>query len=113
MEQYPSPGPSPAQRGIAGSSAFGKAIVPDQLQERIEGEIGDLFFVLVNIARYLSLDPESALRKTNRKFRRRFQYIESELRKRGCDWKNVSLETMEELWQQAKQGEPAETSKQP
>ena len=39
----------------------------------MEEEVGDLFFVLVNIARYLSLDPESALRKTNRKFRRRFQ----------------------------------------
>ena len=49
--------------------------VPDHLKEKVEGEIGDLFFVLVNLARYLSVDPESALRKTNRKFRQRFGYL--------------------------------------
>ena len=46
----------------------------------MEDEVGDLFFVLVNIARYLSLDPESALKKTNRKFKRRFQWMEDRLR---------------------------------
>jgi len=45
----------------------------DKLRQRMEEEVGDLFFVLVNIARYLSLDPESALKKTNRKFKRSFQ----------------------------------------
>ena len=49
----------------------------------MEEEVGDLFFVLVNIARYLSLDPESALRKTNRKFKRRFQWMEERLHESG------------------------------
>jgi nucleoside triphosphate diphosphatase len=67
-------------KGIAGS---GKPKVPPEWRERLEDEVGDLFFVLVNIARYLSLDPESALRKTNRKFKRRFQWMEERLRASG------------------------------
>ncbi len=63
----------PSGTGIAGS---GKPNVAPEVRERLEDEVGDLFFVLVNIARYLSLDPESALRKTNRKFKRRFQWME-------------------------------------
>src|SRR5579864_9515663 len=55
--------PKPAARGIAGS---GKPQIPEHLRHRLEEEVGDLFFVLVNIARYLSLDPESSLKKTNR-----------------------------------------------
>ena len=52
-------------------------------QEEIEGEIGDLFFVLVNLARFLKVDPEQALRKTNRKFRHRFGHVERELAGQG------------------------------
>jgi MazG family protein len=76
--------------------------VPETLHARIEDEVGDLFFVLVNIARYLSVDPESALRKTNRKFRRRFGWLEEQLRKRGKTLEQSNLEEMETLWQQAK-----------
>jgi len=90
---------------VAGSSDPNKAKVSEKLQQRLEGEIGDLFFVLVNIARYLSVDPESALRKTNRKFRERFHHVESGLRDAGQVWEDVSLEKMEELWQEAKQRE--------
>ena len=68
----------------------------------MEGEVGDLFFVLVNIARYLSVDPESALRKTNRKFRRRFGWMEEQLREQGRTLEEATLEEMEGLWQQAK-----------
>ena len=68
----------------------------------MEGEVGDLFFVLVNIARYLSVDPESALRKTNRKFRRRFGWMEEQLREQGRTLEQATLEEMEALWQQAK-----------
>ncbi len=57
--------------------------IPPELREHVEDEVGDLFFVLVNIARYLSVDPESALRKTNRKFRRRFSWLEEQLRQQG------------------------------
>src|SRR5882757_7608682 len=70
----------PAERGVAGS---GKPQVPEELRHRLEEEVGDMFFVLVNIARYLSLDPESALKKTNRKFKRRFQWMEEQLRSGG------------------------------
>jgi uncharacterized protein YabN with tetrapyrrole methylase and pyrophosphatase domain len=90
-------------RGIAGS---GKPQVPGDLRERLEDEVGDLFFVLVNIARYLSVDPESALRKTNRKFKRRFQWMEERLRANGRGPAQASMDELEELWQQAKQQEP-------
>jgi uncharacterized protein YabN with tetrapyrrole methylase and pyrophosphatase domain len=71
----------------------------------LEGEVGDLFFVLVNIARYLSLDPESALKKTNRKFKRRFQWVEDQLRTSERSPQQASMEELESLWQQAKQQE--------
>jgi MazG family protein len=80
----------------------GKASVPPELQEEVEDEVGDLFFVLVNIARYLSVDPESALRKTNRKFRRRFGWLEEQLRRQGRALEDAGLEEMEALWQEAK-----------
>jgi uncharacterized protein YabN with tetrapyrrole methylase and pyrophosphatase domain len=56
----------------------------------------------VNIARYLAVDPESALRRTNRKFRRRFNWLEQQLRAQGKDLEQATLEEMEALWQQAK-----------
>ena len=86
----------------AGSSPSSKQAIPAQLHEHIEAEVGDLFFVLVNIARYLSVDPESALRKTNRKFRRRFGWMEEQLREQGRTLEQATLEEMETLWQQAK-----------
>jgi ATP diphosphatase len=89
----------PSAAGIAGS---GKAQIPAETRARLEDEVGDLFFVLVNIARYLSLDPESALRKTNRKFRRRFQRMEERLRDRGLEPQQVSMDELERLWQEAK-----------
>jgi len=94
--------PQSAGKGIAGS---GKPEVPEELRERLEDEVGDLFFVLVNIARYLSLDPESALRKTNRKFKRRFQWMEERLRGSGRGPAQASMDELESLWQEAKQAE--------
>jgi MazG family protein len=94
--------PAPAQAGIAGS---GRPQVSPPLRERLEDEVGDLFFVLVNIARFLSLDPESALRKTNRKFKRRFQWIEERLQSTGRTPQQASMDELESLWQQAKQQE--------
>jgi nucleoside triphosphate diphosphatase len=79
--------------------------VPEELRSRIEDEVGDLFFVLVNIARYLAVDAESALRKTNRKFRQRFGWVEEQLRKQGKRLEESSLEEMETLWQRAKSRE--------
>jgi MazG family protein len=76
--------------------------IPEELRARIEDEVGDLFFVLVNIARYLAVDAESALRKTNRKFRRRFGWVEEQLRRRGKRLEDSNVDEMEELWQEAK-----------
>jgi len=102
IEQVPDPGPRPQGRGMAGS---GRTAVPEDLQVRLEDEVGDLFFVLVNIARYLSLDPESALRKTNRKFKRRFQWMEARLQESGHSADQTPMEDLESLWQQAKREE--------
>src|SRR5580700_2380194 len=99
LKEFPAPGPRPEGRGVAGS---GRQTLPEDLRVRLEEEVGDLFFVLVNIARYLSLDPESALRKTNRKFRRRFQWMEQRLHEKGTAPEAASMDELESLWQQAK-----------
>ena len=70
--------------------------------ERIEGELGDVLFVIANIARRWQVNPEEALRKSNAKFERRFRYIESRLREQGLDIRDVSIQQMEELYQEGK-----------
>jgi uncharacterized protein YabN with tetrapyrrole methylase and pyrophosphatase domain len=87
----------------------GKPQVSEELRQNLEDEVGDLFFVLVNIARYLALDPESALRRTNRKFKRRFQWMEEQLRASGRNPQQASMTELESLWQQAKR-EPSEAA---
>ena len=71
-------------------------------QEELENEMGDLLFVLVNLARFVKVDPEQALRKTNAKFRARFGYIERKLAERGRKLEDSNIGEMEALWQQAK-----------
>ncbi|SPE27931.1 nucleoside triphosphate pyrophosphohydrolase [Candidatus Sulfopaludibacter sp. SbA3] len=71
---------------------------PDELED----EIGDLLFVLVNLARFMKVDPEQALRRTNRKFRERFGFIERKLAERGRKPADSNIAEMEELWQEAK-----------
>jgi tetrapyrrole methylase family protein/MazG family protein len=79
---------------------------PDiQDEARIEQEVGDLLFVAVNIARFLKIDAETALRKTNQKFVSRFKHIERRLREAGKDFSQSNLEEMEQFWQEAK-GKP-------
>jgi MazG family protein len=102
LKEFPPSGPQAQGRGVAGA---GRAQISEELRHRLEGELGDLFFVLVNIARYLSLDPESALKKTNRKFKRRFQWMEDQLRASGRTPDQASMDELEALWQQAKQQE--------
>jgi len=102
LKEVPAPGLQPHGRGVAGS---GRPQISEDLRQRVEGEVGDLFFVLVNIARYLSLDPESALKKTNRKFKRRFQWMEDQLRSSGRTPDQASMDELESLWQQSKQQE--------
>ncbi|MGI9069569.1 MAG: nucleoside triphosphate pyrophosphohydrolase [Pyrinomonadaceae bacterium] len=72
---------------------------------RVREEIGDLLFAATNIARHLGVEPEAALKLTNRKFRRRFGYIERKLRERGQAFDATTLDEMEALWQEAKEKE--------
>jgi uncharacterized protein YabN with tetrapyrrole methylase and pyrophosphatase domain len=69
----------------------------------IAGEVGDLLFVAVNVARLLGVDPESALKSSNRKFRRRFRYIEDRLREQGRKPADSDHIEMDALWDEAKQ----------
>lgn len=104
LREYPPPGPEPRGKGMAGS---GRAAIPEELRSRLEEEVGDLFFVLVNISRFLALDSELALKKTNRKFRRRFQRVEQKLQEAGRTAQQASLEELESLWQAVKLEERA------
>ena len=79
---------------------------------QVREELGDLLFAVTNIARHLRVEPEAALKLTNRKFRRRFGYIESKLRERGQNFEATTLEEMESLWQEAKSDEQTANSKQ-
>ena len=74
-------------------------------RDRLEDEIGDLLFAVVNLARHLKVEPEAALRRTNAKFRRRFGHIEDQLRARGQSLEAASLDEMEAHWQAAKDAE--------
>jgi MazG family protein len=69
--------------------------------ERVEEELGDLLFSIVNVARFLRIDPEAALRKTNLKFRRRFALVEERFRGRALE--DVGLEAMDRVWDEAKE----------
>jgi MazG family protein len=74
-------------------------------RERVEDEVGDLLFVIVNLARFLKVDPEQALRRTNRKFRERFAYVERKLKEQGRTPAGATLEEMDALWEQAKRSQ--------
>ncbi|HMS39526.1 MAG TPA: nucleoside triphosphate pyrophosphohydrolase [Pyrinomonadaceae bacterium] len=70
--------------------------------DNIEEEIGDLLFVIINLARKLDVDAETALKKTNRKFRKRFKFIEQNLQKNGQSFDNTTLAEMDALWNESK-----------
>src|SRR6202050_3011497 len=71
-------------------------------QDQIEDELGDLLFVLVNLARFVRVDPEQALRRTNTKFRERFGHVERRLAAQGRTVNGTPIEELEALWQEAK-----------
>lgn len=83
------------------------AIAEREPKERIADEFGDVAFVLANVARHLDVDPEAALRGTNAKFIRRFQYIETALAAEGRTPEDADLEEMDRLWDAAKREEKA------
>ncbi len=71
-------------------------------KESIEEEFGDVLFMLVNLARKLKINPEEALMKTNKKFIKRFKFIEENLKKENLEFNKVDLEYMDKLWEKAK-----------
>jgi MazG family protein len=79
-----------------------KAAIKAKSETEIEEETGDLLFVLVNLARHLKTDAETALKKTNRKFRKRFAYIEKQLKAQNKLLEDATLTEMDQLWNAAK-----------
>ena len=81
-------------------------------EEAARNEVGDLLFAVVNLARHLGCDPETALRATNAKFERRFHFIEQQLARRGKSPHEATLAEMDALWREAKasEGQPAPTA---
>jgi XTP/dITP diphosphohydrolase len=71
-------------------------------RERIESEFGDVLFSMINYARFLKVDPENALERTNKKFMRRFQYLESKSKELGKPLKDMTLDEMDVYWEEAK-----------
>jgi len=72
-------------------------------QADIADETGDLLFALVNLARHLRVNPDSALRATNQKFERRFNHVEDQVEARGGDWQKFNLEQLDLFWDEAKE----------
>ncbi|MBC8487032.1 MAG: nucleoside triphosphate pyrophosphohydrolase [Bacteroidetes bacterium] len=77
----------------------------DGNKEKMENELGDLFFALINYARFINVNPEDALEKTNRKFIRRFQYLESKAKEMGKSLHDMTLDEMDIFWEEAKKME--------
>ncbi len=75
----------------------------DKGSDKIESEFGDVLFSLINYARFININPDDALEKTNKKFIKRFQYLESESKKEGKELSNMSLEEMDVYWNRAKE----------
>jgi len=79
-----------------------KAAILENDRAHIDEEVGDLLFVIVNLARKLDIEPETALKRVNRKFRNRFRFIETELKSHDKTPEESSLQEMDDLWNAAK-----------
>ena len=77
-------------------------VVKEGNADRIEDEFGDLMFALVNYSRFLNVDPETALERTNQKFLKRFRYIEEVASKQGKTLTDMTLGEMDAIWNEAK-----------
>ncbi|WP_299148449.1 nucleoside triphosphate pyrophosphohydrolase [uncultured Dokdonia sp.] len=77
--------------------------VNENNQEKIEAEFGDVLFSMINYARFLKVDPESALERTNKKFIKRFQYLEGKAKELNKDLSDMTLKEMDIFWEEAKQ----------
>lgn len=84
---------------------FRAELAAGHADDRLEEEFGDFLFACVNLARHAGIDPETALRRANRKFESRFGYVESQLAREGRTPEDSTLEEMDALWEEAKRGE--------
>ena len=75
-------------------------------REEIEHEFGDLLFALVNLARFLNIDPEEALQKANERFIKRFSHVERRVKESGKRWEEFTLEELDRFWEEAKKENP-------
>ncbi len=91
---------------------FQRAIAQND-QKQIQHELGDLLFALVNLARFLQVNPDDALEEANQRFLRRFQYIEAYAQRHQIPLENLSLDQMNQLWEEAKHSETTSTSTNP
>ena len=94
--------------GVEAERIADEPIDDPQRMTRIESELGDVLFVIANVARRWGVNPEEALRKSNQKFDRRFRYIEQQLKHRDQKIEDASLVEMEEIYQEGKRGESAQ-----
>lgn len=85
------------------------AVAAGEPRERLEDELGDIFFTLVNVGRKLAISPHDSLTRTLGKFRRRFGLVEARCREEGLPLEEAGLETLEQFWQQAKATEGGKT----
>lgn len=79
--------------------------IRERNKDAMEDELGDVYFAVVNLARHLEIDPDTALRRTNRKFERRFRAIEERLAQQGRTVKNSNLEEMDRIWNEVRAAE--------
>lgn len=78
------------------------ALPSAEREQEVEGELGDVLFAVVNLARFMGIDPETALNVTNNKFRKRFNYIETKLKEKNCRWEDMNLASLDILWEESK-----------
>ncbi len=88
-----------------------REVIRDGTQERIEDEFGDVFFSVINAARLYKVDPETALERTNKKFIKRFNYLEEQTLHKGKSLRDMNLEEMNIIWEQAKAFDDKKSSK--
>ncbi|MDR1972951.1 MAG: nucleoside triphosphate pyrophosphohydrolase [Treponema sp.] len=87
------------------SNTAGNSNPTDRAAEDLEGELGDLLFSVINLCRYLKIDPSTALHRTNIKFERRFKHVEKMMAERRLDMKQENLAIMDRCWEEAKKAE--------
>lgn len=101
-ELYPGGPPPPVAATVDASVVPDTPIAEEARRDRVEAEIGDVLFVIANLARRWQVNPEEALRRSNRKFSERFRYIERALKAQSRTLQDASLREMEDLYQQGK-----------